>query len=87
MLYSAIAQILETAKRVQKITPQQSYASPVTSVSGSFINVQDGDKESVVSIQSGSQRITSSLLTARAPKAGTKLVYRMSTFVTVSLIG
>ncbi|XP_029674460.1 coiled-coil domain-containing protein 113-like [Formica exsecta] len=67
-----IAQILETAKRVQRIAPQRSHTSPVTSASGSFMNVQDGDRESVVSILSGSQRITPSLLTTRTLRAGTK---------------
>ncbi|EFN63634.1 Coiled-coil domain-containing protein 113 [Camponotus floridanus] len=71
-----IAQILETAKRVQKIAPQShSHVSPVMSVSGSFMNVRDGDTESVVSIQSGSQRVTPSLLTSRTPRVGTKITY------------
>ncbi|KAG5345054.1 ACE enzyme, partial [Acromyrmex charruanus] len=44
-----IAQILETAKRVQKIAPQHSRTSPVTSASGSLVNVRDKDVASVVS--------------------------------------
>ncbi|KAL6429883.1 hypothetical protein ACFW04_007628 [Cataglyphis niger] len=67
-ILQTIEQILETAKRVQKVTPQISYASPVTSLSGSFITITDRDKESIVSIVSQSiQRITSNLL-VRAPK-------------------
>lgn len=77
MLYSAIAQILETAKRVQRIAPQHGRTSPVVSVSGSLMNIRDRDSESVVSIQSGSRRVTPSVLTTRAPRAG-KLVRRVS---------
>lgn len=70
----AIAQILETAKRVQKIAPQHTRASPVTSVTGSLVNDRDKDAMSVASLRSGSRHVTPSLLTARAPTAGTKSV-------------
>ncbi|XP_050458574.1 coiled-coil domain-containing protein 113 [Cataglyphis hispanica] len=73
-ILQTIAQMLETAKRVQKITPQLSFASPVTSVSGSFISITEGTKESIASIQSA-QLITSNLLAARAPKAAIKITY------------
>lgn len=74
ILCLAIAQILETAKRVQRIAPQHSRASPVMSVTGSLVNVRDKDSVSVVSVQSGSRHVTPSLLTARAPTGGTKFV-------------
>ncbi|XP_011063335.1 PREDICTED: coiled-coil domain-containing protein 113-like [Acromyrmex echinatior] len=43
-----ITQILETAKRVQKIAPQHSRISPVTSASGSLANVRDKDSASLL---------------------------------------
>ncbi|XP_024888205.1 coiled-coil domain-containing protein 113-like [Temnothorax curvispinosus] len=70
-----IAQILETAKRVQKIAPQHSRTSPVISVTGSLVNVRDRDSVSVASVRSGSRHVTPSLLTARAPTGGTKITY------------
>jgi len=69
-----IAQILETAKRVQRIAPQQDRISPVISVTGSLVNVRDRDSVSIVSLRSGSRHVTPSLLTARAPTGGTKSV-------------
>ncbi|XP_071570943.1 cilia- and flagella-associated protein 263 [Temnothorax nylanderi] len=69
-----IAQILETAKRVQKIAPQHSRTSPVISVTGSLVNVRDRDSVSIASVRSGSRHVTPSLLTARAPTGGTKFV-------------
>ncbi|KYN06358.1 hypothetical protein ALC62_02695 [Cyphomyrmex costatus] len=68
-----IAQILETAKRVQKIAPQHSRTSPVISTSGSLVNVRDKDSASVTSV-TPSRHVTPSLLTARAPTEGTKSV-------------
>ncbi|XP_072762278.1 cilia- and flagella-associated protein 263-like [Anoplolepis gracilipes] len=70
-----IAQILETAKRVQRIASQHPGTSPVMSISGSLTNVYDRDTESVSSIQSGSRRVSPTLLTTRAPRAGSKLTY------------
>ncbi|XP_018407007.1 PREDICTED: uncharacterized protein LOC108783056 [Cyphomyrmex costatus] len=69
-----IAQILETAKRVQKIAPQHSRTSPVISTSGSLVNVRDKDSASVTSV-TPSRHVTPSLLTARAPTEGTKITY------------
>ncbi|XP_018306894.1 coiled-coil domain-containing protein 113 [Mycetomoellerius zeteki] len=69
-----IAQILETAKRVQKIAPQHSRTSPVMSASGSLVNVRDKDSASVASV-TPSRHVTPSLLTARAPSGGTKITY------------
>lgn len=69
----AIAQILETAKRIQKIAPQHGLASPVISATGSLGNDRDKDSVSVASLRSGSRHVTPSLLTARAPTAGTHI--------------
>jgi len=69
-----IAQILETAKRVQRIAPQQDRISPVISVTGSLVNVRDRDSVSIASLRSGSRHATPSLLTVRAPTGGTKSV-------------
>lgn len=77
MFYLAIAQILEKAKRVQKIAPQHSRTSPVPSV-GSLTNVRDVATESVVSIYSGSRRVTQSVSTIRAPRGAGKLVRRLT---------
>ncbi|XP_032682434.1 uncharacterized protein LOC116849409 [Odontomachus brunneus] len=52
----AITQILEAAKRMQKIVPQP--VSPSLVTSGSVITVQDKDTISVASIQSGSRHVT-----------------------------
>ncbi|XP_011872191.1 PREDICTED: coiled-coil domain-containing protein 113-like [Vollenhovia emeryi] len=73
-----IAQILETAKRVQKIAPQHARTSPVMSVAGSLMNVGDKDSVSVTSVQSGSRHVTPSLLTARVPTGGTKSIRFLS---------
>ncbi|XP_011693485.1 PREDICTED: coiled-coil domain-containing protein 113 [Wasmannia auropunctata] len=70
-----ITQILETAKRVQKIVPQYDRASPVTSLAGSLANFRDRDSVSVTSVRSGSRHVTPSVLTARAPTGGTKVSY------------
>jgi len=69
-----ITQILETAKRVQRIAPQQDRISPVISVTGSLVNVRDRDSVSIASLRSRSRHVTPSLLTARAPTGGTKSV-------------
>ncbi|XP_026827250.1 uncharacterized protein LOC113561406 [Ooceraea biroi] len=71
-----IAQVLETAKRVQKIAPQRSYTSPVMSAAGSAVTFRDKDSLSIASIPSGSH-ITPSLLAAKAAKKVTKLVCQM----------
>nr|RLU20036.1 hypothetical protein DMN91_006642 [Ooceraea biroi] len=69
-----IAQVLETAKRVQKIAPQRSYTSPVMSAAGSAVTFRDKDSLSIASIPSGSH-ITPSLLAAKAAKKVTKITY------------
>ncbi|XP_028046035.1 uncharacterized protein LOC114254287 [Monomorium pharaonis] len=69
-----MAQILETAKRLQKIAPQHGRASPVMSVTGSLVNDRDKDSVSIASVRSGSRHVTPSLLTARAPTGRTKFV-------------
>ncbi|XP_011630816.1 coiled-coil domain-containing protein 113 [Pogonomyrmex barbatus] len=70
-----IAQILETAKRVQRIAPQHGRTSPVTSVTGSSVNVHDKELMSVASMRSETRHVTPSLLTTRTPTRGTKLTY------------
>ncbi|EFN79408.1 Coiled-coil domain-containing protein 113 [Harpegnathos saltator] len=72
-----ITQILETAKRVQKIVPQHVPLSPV--MDGSVMTIQDKDATSLVSIQSGSRYATPSILASRIGKAGAKLVYQIAT--------
>ncbi|XP_012055541.1 PREDICTED: coiled-coil domain-containing protein 113-like [Atta cephalotes] len=69
-----IAQILESAKRVQKLAPQHSRTSPVISASGSLVNVRDKDSASIASV-TPSRHVTPSLLTVRIPSGGSKITY------------
>ncbi|XP_018346349.1 PREDICTED: coiled-coil domain-containing protein 113-like [Trachymyrmex septentrionalis] len=68
-----IAQILEKAKRIQKIAPQHNLTPSVMSASGSLVNVHDKDSPSVSSV-TPSRHVTS-LLSARAPNGRTKITY------------
>jgi len=70
----AIAQILESAKRVQKLAPQNNRTSPVMSANGSLVNVRDKDSTSIASV-TPSRHVTPSLLTARIPSGESKSVH------------
>ncbi|KYM80707.1 hypothetical protein ALC53_08876 [Atta colombica] len=74
-----IAQILESAKRVQKLAPQHSRTSPVISASGSLVNVRDKDSASIASV-TPSRHVTPSLLTVRIPSGGSKSVHLLLQF-------
>nr|XP_012229377.1 PREDICTED: coiled-coil domain-containing protein 113 [Linepithema humile] len=72
-----IAQLLETAKRMQKIASQYNRtASPIISTRGSLANIYDKDVVSVGSIHSrGSRYVTPSILMDKAPRGGAKISY------------
>ncbi|XP_020279577.1 coiled-coil domain-containing protein 113-like [Pseudomyrmex gracilis] len=61
-----IMQTLEAAKRIQKIAPQRSQHSAVTSAAGSVLNLYEKDAGSIISFQSGSRHLKSpSILTEK----------------------
>ncbi|KAL0119024.1 hypothetical protein PUN28_009569 [Cardiocondyla obscurior] len=74
-----IAQILETAKRIQKIALQHVRTTSVISATGNLVSVSDKESVSVANVQSGSQHVTPSLLTAETPTGEAKIpfVYRI----------
>ncbi|KAL0119023.1 hypothetical protein PUN28_009569 [Cardiocondyla obscurior] len=69
-----IAQILETAKRIQKIALQHVRTTSVISATGNLVSVSDKESVSVANVQSGSQHVTPSLLTAETPTGEAKSV-------------
>lgn len=64
-------QTVEAAKRIQKIAPQRSQHSAVTSAAGSVLNLYERDTGSIISFQSGSRHLKSpSILTEKGIQKG-----------------